>query len=367
MIKRPSLLLTAFLLLSAGFLLGQAPCAPPQSMKAQLQDKPNAAAFTDLGVWFADRQQYGCAANAFATSLQMEPDQKDVAHVVFMFGASLYLSGNTKEAIGALQEAEQLGYRDGKIHIMLATAFDLSHSTKDAEEEWRAALAFDPESSPALDALSNDLILDNDFNATIALLENPRLLGQRTPQQTLNLGMAYARTARLDEASNVLRDGLNTSPGSLALANRLADILVQLSRPDQAVTVLELALAQHPEDPDTAIHSLETIMGAHPEKAPEAARRLLLAFPQNSKLLYLNGILDLKGGNLQQARAHLEQSLTLQPGEALAHEALGVVLAQLNDMTGAKEHLQRAIALGDNNPEVKENLARVLAVLGAGK
>src|ERR1017187_5717158 len=112
MIKRPSLLLTAFLLLSAGFLLGQAPCAPPQSMKAQLRDKPNAAAFADLGVWFAGRQQYDCAANAFATSLQMEPNQPDLAHVAFMFGVSLYFSGDAKEGIAALQQAEQLGFQD---------------------------------------------------------------------------------------------------------------------------------------------------------------------------------------------------------------------------------------------------------------
>jgi Flp pilus assembly protein TadD len=355
------------LLLSAASILGQAACAPPLSMKARLQGKPDAAAFTDLGVWFADRQQYDCAANAFASSLQMEPSQPDFAHVAFMFGVSLYLSGDTKEAIAALQQAEQFGYRDLKLHIILATALDASHSTKDAAEEWRAALAFDPESSTALDAFSSDLLLESDFKGVIALLENPRLLGQRTPQQSLNLAGAYAGTARLDEAAGVLSDSLNTSPGSPALANRLADVLVQLNRQDEAVAVLDLALAQHPEDPDTAVHYLETLLRAQPEKAPEAARRLLVAFPKNSKLLYLNGILDMKAGKLEPARAHLEQSLALQPDDAFAHEALGLVLAQLNQMTGAKEHLQRAIALGDNDPAVKENLAKVQQALGAGK
>ena len=336
-------------------------------MKAQLRDKPNAAAFADLGVWFAGRQQYDCAANAFATSLQMEPNQPDLAHVAFMFGVSLYFSGDAKEGIAALQQAEQLGFQDIKLHIILATAFDAAHSTKDAEEGWRAALALDPESSTALDALSSDLLLENDFNGVIDLLENPRLLGQRTPRQSVSLAGAFAGAARLDEAAGVLRDGLNTSPGSLALANRLADVLVQLHRLDEAVAVLDLAVTQHPEDPDTAIHYLETLMSAQPGKAPEAARRLLLAFPQNSKLLYLDGILEMKGGNLEQARARLEQSLNLQPDEALTHEALGLVLAQLNQMAGAKEHLQRAIALGDNDPEVKESLAKVLQALGTAK
>lgn len=297
---RPSSLLVGFLLISTGTLFGQSPCTPPDSMKAQLNNNPNASAYTDLGVWFADQKQYACAADAFATSLQMEPNQKDAPHVAFMFGVSLYFTGNTKEAIPALQEAEQLGYRDAKMHIILAGALDQSHSTRDAEQEWRAALEFDPESSSALDALSNDLLLDNDFPAIVALLDVPRLLGQRTPQQTLNLGAAYAATGKLDQAASVLRDGLNTSPDSLAVADRLASILMQLNRVDEAAALLALTVEQHPQD-------------------------------------------------------------------ARAHEALGIVLAQLKQMAAAKEQFERAIALGDNSPEAKANLAKAVAALGSGK
>jgi Flp pilus assembly protein TadD len=242
------LLLTALLLGGAGRLLAQASCTPPDSMKAQLQGKPTAAALNDLGVWFGDHKQFDCAANAFATSLQLEPGQKDAPHVAFMFGASLDLSGDVKEAIPALQEAEQTGYRDIKLHVILAEALDATHANKDAEAEWRQALEFDPELSSALDALSNDLLLDNDFAATIALLEVPRLLGQRTPRQSLNLATAYAATGKLDQAARVLRDGLNTTPDSLELANRLAGVLMQLHRQDEAIALLELTVAKHPED-----------------------------------------------------------------------------------------------------------------------
>ncbi len=348
-------------------ILGQTPCSPPDAMKARLHDKPDAAAYTDLGVWFADQKQYACAADAFAAAMQAQPDQKDVPHIAFMFGVSLYFSGDTKDAVTALQQAEQFGINDVKIHMILAAALDASQQTKDAEDEWRAALAFDPESSVALDALSNDLLRDNDFTDTIALLQVPRLVGQRTPQQSLNLASAYARTARLDEAARVLRDGLNTSPDSLALADQLAKTLVELKRGDEAVTVLEVALTQHPQDVDTAILYLGTLMAAQPAKAPEAAQKLRLTFPQNAKMLYLSGVVDMKAGNFQQARAHLEQSLAIDPDEASPHEALGVVLAELKEMTGAKEHFERAIALGDSSPEAKANLAKVVAALGPEK
>jgi Flp pilus assembly protein TadD len=243
-------LLIALLILGAGQvrpILGLAPCNPPESMKARFQDKPDAEAYTDLGVWFADQKKYDCAANAFATSMQMAPDQKDVAHVAFMFGVSLYFSGDTKEAITSLQEAEQLGYRDIKLHIILATALDSTHSTKDAEDEWRAALEFDPELSTALDALSNDLLSERDYKGIIAALEIPRLRGQRTGRQSRNLAAAYEATGQLEKAAAVLRDGLNTTPDSIELADQLARTLIQLNCKDEAVTVLKSALEQHPD------------------------------------------------------------------------------------------------------------------------
>ena len=176
-------------------------------MKAQFADKPNAAAYNDLGVWFAGQKQYACAADAFATSLQMDPGQKDLPHIAFMFGVALYFSGNQKDSIGALQEAEQLGYRDIKLHIILATALDAAHEIKEAENEWREALKFDPELSTALDALSNELLADADFKGIIATLEQPRLLGQRTPQQSLNLAAAYAGVGSEEKAAMVLEYG----------------------------------------------------------------------------------------------------------------------------------------------------------------
>jgi Flp pilus assembly protein TadD len=217
-------------------------------MKSKLQGKPTATVLNDLGVWFAGQQQYECAANVFATSLQLEPTQKDLAHVAFMFGVSLYFSGDTKEAISSLQEAEKLGYRDIKIHLVLAAALDSSQATADAEKEWRDALTLDPESTSALDSLSSDLISDNDFAGTIALLESPRLVPQRTVQQSLNLGLAYAKSGKPDDAVRVLQDGLNTTPDSLDLADQLADTLTQLNQNQEAATVLKLALAQHPDD-----------------------------------------------------------------------------------------------------------------------
>jgi Flp pilus assembly protein TadD len=254
-----------------------------------------------------------------------------------------------------------------KLHLVLAPAFDQLHETSSAEAEWRAVLALDQQSSVALDSLSSDLLLDNDCAGIITLLEDPMILGQRTPKQSLNLGLAYTRTNQLEPAATVLRDGLNTSPDSLPIANALADALVKLGRAQEAGDVLDLELAQHPGDHDTEIHFLQALIAVNSSRAPGFARKLLLASPQDWMLLYLNGVIETRGGDLQKARSYLEESITLNPDFAVSREALGVILIRQNELPGAKEQLEKAIELGDDNAEVKQDLSKVMQALGAAK
>ncbi len=347
--------------LASSSLSGGESCIAPESMRSSLHGHPTAETFADLGIWFGEQKKYACAADAFAASLRIQPNS---ANVAFMFGASLYLSGNVVDAIAVLQESEEIDPRNPKLHPVLAAAFDEVHQTEKAEAEWRTALAMDPESSDALDALSRDLILDGNSSETIALLENPIIRGQRTVEQSLNLGLAYARSAKPEEAVRVLRDGLNTSPDSLALANELADLLVQLDQPEQASSVLSLALTAHPGDRNTEICYLRTLVAIHSEKAKQVGEELLLSAPQNGEVLYLNGILEMQEGKLQEARSHLEKSVALDPNVAMSHRVLGELLFQLTDMAGARGQFDRAIALGDNSPEIQEKRSKTLEGLG---
>ena len=331
-------------------------CEAPASMRAQLADHPTADTFADLGIALANDQQYGCAARAFAESLRMKPDS---ANVAFMFGTSLFFSGDAADAVAPLQAAEQMASWNLKTHLILAGVFDQLHRFDEAKTEWKAALALDPESEEALDGLSEELVLDGEFRPAIVLLENPRAARQRDATQSLNLGLAYAGTGGADQAIAALEDGLNTSPDSLAIANELADVLVQAGRTNEAEEVFGLARARHPADLDTALHFLRVLIGNDAAKAKTEGQDLLHAFPQSWEVLYLNGVVAIQDGDAAQARSYLSQSIALKPENALSHILMGIVLAQMHDLAGAQLELERAIALGDHSTEVQENLERV--------
>ena len=341
--------------------LARASCTAPASMKARLQNQPTAQAYADLGTWFGDRKEFHCAAEAFDAAVKLQPDS---ASLTYMWGLSLYSAGDTQAALVPLRAAARLNPHDAQTHLVLGAALDKVGKIADAEREWRGALAIDPGSVSALDGLSRDLLDDKDYTATIALLQQPAHRGQRTPLQSLNLGMAYARILQLNDALKVLRDGLDATPDSLPLANELAVVLMLLERPEEADNVLSAALNRNPGDFNTRVLYLRVLISRHAQTAQQLGQKLLLAAPRNWEVLYLNALLEMRAEQLPQARAHIEQSLILKPGYFQSHTWLASVLYSLNDFSGAKAHLEKAVELGDNEPAVQYELAKVLQKLG---
>lgn len=246
-----------------------------------------------------------------------------------------------------------------KPHLDMASKFDRLHQIAKAETEWRAVLAIDPESTVALEGLSRDLILEGKYLETIALLEDPSLIGQRTPVQIASLGTAYAETGKLDQSVSTLRDGVNTYPDSVLLANHLAETLIQLGRQDEAAALLKVALASQPHELSTQLLYFRALIDIDPDEAEVLEQSLLTSFAGNWEVQYLVGDLDMKCGRLPQARRHLEQSVNLNPNSAESHATLALVLAELKDTQAAKEQKQKAIALRDNSEEVRRTLSKL--------
>ena len=219
-------------------------CAPPDDFKDKLQGQPSAEVLSDLGVWFGNHDQYDCAAQAFATSLQTDPNQRDLPHVVFLFGASLYYLGDFKEAIPSLQEAEKLGYRHITVNITLAQALDKTQQYAASVEEWKKVLEFEPESTEAVDAVSNDLLTLNKYSDVLNFLERPRLAPNRTEHQFVTLAAAYEKLGKKQEVLSTLQQGLNTYPSSMQIAQQLSSLLKDSGRDQEAAMVLKLAESQ---------------------------------------------------------------------------------------------------------------------------
>jgi tetratricopeptide (TPR) repeat protein len=334
-----------------------AQCDPPPDLSKKFQTNPTAETYSSIGQWFAEQKRFVCAARAFASASELQPQSASLA---YLWGLSLFSAGQGEAALAPLDRSAQLNPNDIRPHLARGAALDGLSRIGDAKKEWRAALAIDPDSAAALEGLSQDLVSESDYASVIALLDRPGKVRAFTSIESLNLGIAYARTAQLRQATAVLREGLSNDSDSIAIADELALVLMLTGRDQEAYAVLELAIGKHPDDQGTQLLYLRALVSSHSDKAGGMAQRLLTVSPNHWEVQYLNGVLASRDGDYLSARSFLERSIALNGNNSEAHADLGSALAQLGDLSGAKEHLEKAIALGDTEPEVEFNLARVL-------
>jgi tetratricopeptide (TPR) repeat protein len=336
----------------------QAACDGPQALEAKVHAGPDSPSYTELGMWFGDRHQYDCSAEAFRAALKFEPGS---ARLYYLLGLSLYSSGRSEEAVGALQQSLQLIPDALKPHLILGAALDQLHRTKEARAEWEAALNIDPHSTEAIGWLSKAMMAEGDYGGAIGLLRSA------PPEEnfTLRLAEAYDKAGMPDRAAEVLKNALRLHPMSLPLSDALTTTLVKQTLYQDAIRLAAKTVQLHPGNLDAQrTYFRLLVLNDDYTVAQPLGRKLLIKAPHDFDVLYLNGIVERAAGQFPEARKHLEEAATLDPGYYNCRYNLGVVLAELKDFKGAREQLEKAIALGATEPEVHFKLASVLRSLG---
>jgi tetratricopeptide (TPR) repeat protein len=269
--------------------------------------------------------------------------------------------GKVTEAVSALEDSVRLDPKVLKPHLALARLYDETNRHTDAEEQWKQALAIDPNSIPALEGLSADLLARQEYAGIVQLL-GP---APRTERLAIHLSQALGLLNNLDEARQVLTEALQLSPGSLPLADAMTVVLVKQVRYQEATKLLQQAVEQHPGDPEAELLLLRIlVLTGDFQRAQPLAPKLLALRPHDPQVLYLNGVVERTTDNYTQAKAHLEESVALDPNFFNSRYDLGIVLDALHEWKEAKVQLEKAIEIGASQPEAHYELAKVLHSLG---
>lgn len=333
-------------------------CSPPPGLEEKVTSTPNVATYSEVGGWFMNRHQYDCASEAYGKALKLEPGSSRLSYLV---GLSLVSAGHAEEAIPPLENAVEVAPNALKPHLLLASAFEHLQRDQEAKHEWQAALKIAPQSTTALDGLAKALIKEGQAG------DVPELVGTKPVEENLvvDLAEAYMALKRQEDAATLLTEALTEHPQSMALANMLTRVEIQQFHYQAAEKIAEKTAKLYPADVNTQrLYLQAAVLAGNTEISRPLAQKLLAQAPEDSDLLYLNGVLEHDAGDLQAARTHLEQAVAANPDSFAARYNLGQVLAQLNDPKGAKEQLERALSLGASEPEVHLELAKALRALG---
>ena len=330
-------------------------------MAKKLRAIPDAALYADLGTWYADRKQFGCAAEVLGKAAALEPES---ARYEYLFGLSLYSEKRSVDAVEPLRHALRLDPKFLEAQMALGAALDASGDRPAAEVQWRLSLATKPHSTLALDNLSRELLADRNYNAVISLLRSLAATENFTDALAVDLSVAYSKSGLLQDAAEVLQNRLKVSPTSLSVAEALSGVLIVQSRFQDAVEVLAPLAKQPAAAMRTQILYLQTLVLAHDSGAEALGRRLLASAPHDWELLYFMGILRQEANDSPSALSFFRRSIAAKPDYPDAHYQLGMVLVALKQSAAAAKELQKATDLGLDTPEVHVALAKELQAQG---
>ena len=357
--RRAAILLIGFLAwaIPDGFCAPPS-CTKPQAIAVRLRTHPNADTWIELGNWYGDHKQFTCAQQAFRSGLHLDPKS---AQLNYLLALSLYESQDFNGALAPLQRSIQNDSAVLKPHLLLASIYTRLGQPADAETEFRAALHIDPSSSLAIHGLSQSLLARGDLPDEIVLLHSVKL----DDDLAIDLAIAYARDGQLEDAIQTIEHAMKSSPDSAPLSNALVELYIKVSRTLDAEHLAEKTYKAHPDDVSVQTAYLRTlVINGDWGPAKPVGAKLLTEAPHAYDTLYLNGVMERQAGDYAAARDHLTEALAIHPDQQSVEANLGIALSHLHDPANAKLHLEKAIELGNTEPETHFELASVLRALG---
>ena len=181
-----------------------------------------------------------------------------------------------------------------------------------AVEQWRKALAMDPDDGKAHFNLGFSLSETGDLRGAIVEYRRSTELSPEDAVTFANLALALAQTGDLDGSIDNYRKAAALDSTNPALEADLGTALFEKGQRAEGIEHLETAVALAPE-------------------SPEAHNKL--------------GFILAKAGRADEARAHLEKAVELNPDSAEYRFNLGYVLGRGGNAAAAVPQLEKAVEL----------------------
>ncbi len=149
-----------------------------------------------------------------------------------------------------------------------------------------------------------------------------------------------------DQALNALMQAHRAEPDNAEVLTRLANLLMTLKRPADALTCYERLVALRPRDAAPRHDRSVALMAlGRPAEALAELDLIVKAQPRFASAHYNRGVALAGLGRPKEALASYDRTLELEPGHVLALNNRGVALQALGRTAEAIESFEKAVAL----------------------
>jgi tetratricopeptide (TPR) repeat protein len=297
--------------------------------------------------------------------------------------------------------------RSGEALLIVVAAIPLgaltwrqSHEYRDAATLFRATLARNPDCWLCYNNLATPKLYgsDDDVAEAVRYLTEALRLNPHSAEAHNNLGGAYQRLGKPEDALREHREALRLNPKLVDAQYNIGVVAQALGRADDARVAYAEVLRVRP-DYGPAHHNLGTILASE-NRLDEAARHFSEAVrldPADWQTHYSLGLVLMRAGRLENATRELgeaarlnpaavgaryhfamalatsgrtdeairefQEALRLAPAAAEIHHDLGAALANAGRLTEALAHFEEALRLQPSYESARQNLERVRAAL----
>jgi adsorption protein B len=296
--------------------------------------------------------------------------------------AVLYEAANTLRSLGSVDaasvsyqrvaDAADAGSLRVDAHKALAAIAIEQHRFSDARLWFTRARDLQPRDLSLLRSVGDLAIVQADWRETIRCyrrwltLSQGAVNAQERYHAYMILGNAYTRLEQHREAARAFGQALRARPRDRDAQSATAQALEQAHRPIEALHRLRAALRIAPTgDLNARTGLLMTQLGQQKEALPflERARDLGVSPDLMPALFAQLGYAYASLTRFERARDAFERALPYAAHQAAIHAAIGRIADRVNDLTSAKDHFERSLALEDD-PQVRRDLALVYVRMG---
>ncbi len=227
----------------------------------------------------------------------------------------------------------------------------------EAEGHYRTLTAADPDDASAWFALSRVLTAQQRRPEARTALQRAVALDPVLADSTLFAGDRAWWNGDYAEALARYRDWLALKPHhpfALYASRRIAECLLRLDRPQDAITALEEVLRVAPGHADSLVElGLLFREQGQLQEAIEQLEAARASLPEMAHAAMALGQTYLQAGEVPRGVTELQVAVAQRPCWAIAHGQLAAGLARMGRSEDAELHLRLALSLAPGNPQIR--------------
>ncbi|MBD3316971.1 MAG: tetratricopeptide repeat protein [Chitinivibrionales bacterium] len=277
----------------------------------------------------------------------------DSWEVHFLYSRIHSEHNENEKAIECLQHSLRLERNNPDSLVAMFYAYTQAGHTKRGSRYLLRAERLHPDNDLVLNALIWYHTENNDYQRAIACYERGRVLLEDNPESLRNVGVAYERLGKFEEACHCYELALEINPYFDEARDLLADYHMLHGDAAKAVELYESFLRQSPSNVK-ALSRLVFCLSQDDRtaEAEKMAEHMIKQYP-NSPVGYVDlAYVHLNNGTPSKALTAADRALDVSPIDAEAMRVRAIALAEEKNNEDARKAFEAAMSLDNQNPEI---------------